>query len=71
MKGGVRQGKEREVVVILERALILRLGCFNLILWETGSWGRSGYQEDQSAKWGGDGKCAGESQKEERPSNKA
>lgn len=48
---------EREVAVILERALILRLASFNLILWETGSCGRSGYQEDQAAKWGGGGKC--------------
>lgn len=44
-------------MVILERALICRLASFNLILWETGSWGRSGYQENQSAKWGGDGRC--------------
>lgn len=58
MKGGIKKtGMEREVVVILERTLILRLASFNLILWETGSRGRSGYQENQSAEWGGDGRC--------------
>lgn len=33
---------EREVRTILERAVILRLARFRLILWPPGNWGRSG-----------------------------